>query len=462
MTDTAGRTLTRSLGPTGVALLTLSVLSPAASVFISGSDIIHQVGTGAALAFLLGGLLTLTFTFAQAELGSTFPVAGGNYAIVGHALGPAAGAATFGIDLLGVPVFIALSATGIAEYLRAVVPGLPAVPTAIVALAVAVSCAILNIRTSALITGTFLAIELCALALVAALGFAHPAGSMTALLHPVAFSGGTAHTVPIALFGLAVAAGSWATSGAGQAIYFSEELRDSARVGRLVMQISVVAILTMVVPLVAMVASIGPLPGALAAQAPFADFVAAATSPWVATVFSLAIATAVFNACMAAVICYGRWIYSSGRDGMWAAPVNRALVRIHPRFGSPWVATMAIGVAGLAFCFLGLRALVILAAAGGIANWTMINLACLAGRRRGLTGQSGTYRAPLWPLTPLLSLAACAVLAVLALRDPDTGRPGVMLVAAMMTAMALYHRFVLARRPGGWGLVNPNAAPQPA
>ena len=122
MTDTAGRTLTRSLGPTGVALLTLSVLSPAASVFISGSDIIHQVGTGAALAFLLGGLLTLTFTFAQAELGSTFPVAGGNYAIVGHALGPAAGAATFGIDLLGVPVFIALSATGIAEYLRAVVP----------------------------------------------------------------------------------------------------------------------------------------------------------------------------------------------------------------------------------------------------------------------------------------------------------------------------------------------------
>lgn len=43
--------LTRSLGPIGVALLTLSVLSPAASVFISGADIVHQAGTGAALSF---------------------------------------------------------------------------------------------------------------------------------------------------------------------------------------------------------------------------------------------------------------------------------------------------------------------------------------------------------------------------------------------------------------------------
>ncbi len=132
-------TLTRSLGPFGVALLTLSVLSPAASVFISGSDIIHQAGTGAALAFLVGGLMTLIFTFAQAEVGSSFPLAGGNYAMVGQVLGPRWGFVQFAVDMVSVPMFLAISATGIALYLRVVLPGLLAVPTALAALALSIA-----------------------------------------------------------------------------------------------------------------------------------------------------------------------------------------------------------------------------------------------------------------------------------------------------------------------------------
>ena len=47
----------KSLGPLGIMLLTLSALSPVASVYISGNDILHLAGTGAALAFILGGVI---------------------------------------------------------------------------------------------------------------------------------------------------------------------------------------------------------------------------------------------------------------------------------------------------------------------------------------------------------------------------------------------------------------------
>jgi amino acid transporter len=68
--------LHRSLGSFGVILLTLSVLSPAASVLVTGTAIVQQAGTGAIWAFLIGAAITTIVTTAQAELGASFPVAG--------------------------------------------------------------------------------------------------------------------------------------------------------------------------------------------------------------------------------------------------------------------------------------------------------------------------------------------------------------------------------------------------
>ena len=152
--------LQRVLGPVGVSLLTLSVLSPGASVLVAGVDVVHRAGTWTALAFLLGGLLTLIFTLSQAELGAAFPLAGGDYATIGNALGPRAGFIQFGLILFGTPIFLALSAVGVSIYVRALAPGLPATGTAIAALVASAALAVLNIRTGAKLTGTFLVIEL--------------------------------------------------------------------------------------------------------------------------------------------------------------------------------------------------------------------------------------------------------------------------------------------------------------
>lgn len=368
MTDVTAPPLQRVLGPVGVTMLTLSVLSPGASVLVAGADILHQAGTGAALAFLLGGILTLVFTFAQAELGSSFPLAGGDYATIGNTLGPRGGFVQFGVNLLQTPVFIAVSATGVGLYLHVLLPALPATGTAIAALALAAGIASLNIRTGAALTGTFLAVELATLALIALLGFAHPVQSLaTVFTAPVAFVAGAPTHLSLAAMGLAVAAASWATSGAGQAIYFSEEMHAPTSVGRLVIVIVLITVLCEFVPVLGIVIGADNLPAVFSSDAPFTAFFAQRASQLSATIVTLGIIAALFNAVVSGVTCYGRYLYSSGRDRIWAAPINRAFVRVHPRFGSPWVATLVVAASAVACWFLGLNQLIVLASGCGIA-----------------------------------------------------------------------------------------------
>lgn len=64
---------TRSLSGFGVIVLTLSVLSPGASVLVSGGSILQQAGTGVVLAFLIGALVCFCQTSMIAELGASYP-----------------------------------------------------------------------------------------------------------------------------------------------------------------------------------------------------------------------------------------------------------------------------------------------------------------------------------------------------------------------------------------------------
>ena len=451
MTDVTAQPLRRVLGPAGVTMLTLSVLSPGASVLVAGADILHQAGTGAALAFLLGGILTLIFTFAQAELGSSFPLAGGDYATIGNTLGPRGGFVQFGINLLQTPVFLAVSATGVGLYLHVLVPGLAVTGTALGALALAAAIAMLNIRTGAALTGTFLAVELATLLLIALLGFAHPVQSLgTLFAAPLVFANGPPVHLTLAGMGLAVAAASWATSGAGQAIYFSEEMHAPAGVGRLVILIVLMTIAFEFVPVLGIVIGTQSLAGVFASEAPFTAFLAERASPLIATLVTLGIVAALFNALVSGITCYGRFLYSSGRDRIWSGAIDRALVRLHTRFGSPWIATLIVASSAVACCFLGLAKLIVLASGCGIAQWVLLNLAGIVGRQRGLTGGAGTYRAPLFPLTHVISLAGAGALAVIAWNDVASGRPGVIAVLSVIALSLLYHHFVLDRRGARW------------
>ncbi|MEO7039889.1 MAG: APC family permease [Gemmatimonadaceae bacterium] len=451
LSDFEVKPLQRVLGSFGVVFLTLSVLSPGASVLVAGADVLHTAGTGAPLAFLLGGVLTLIFTFSQAELGSAFPLAGGDYAIIGNSLGPRAGFMQFGITLVGSLIFLAICSTGVALYMRALWPALPYGGTAVAALALAASLAILNIRTGAMFTGTFLMVELFALGLLTVLGFGHATQRIPQIVaHPLGFASGSAVPLSLSALALAIAAASWATSGAGQAVYFSEEMHEPKSIGRLVIVIVAITVFCELLPVLGVVVGTDHLSTVLTSESPFNAFLAERASPMFVTIVTIGVIAALFNACVSVLSCYGRFIYSSGRDRIWPGSLNRLFSTVHSRFGSPWIATLSLAFAAAACCFISLPLLIILASGFQIVTWVLLNLAVIAGRQRGLTGAPGMFRTPLYPLMNILSLAASAALAVSAWEDVSSGRPGMISVIATAALSLAYYELVLIRRPGGW------------
>jgi amino acid transporter len=190
---------------------------------------------------------------------------------------------------------------------------------------------------------------------------------------------------------------------------------------------------------------------------PLPAFLLAAGGPLLQKGVSLAVALAIVNALIVGTLINARQLYCSGRDGVWPRGWNAAVAAVHPTFRSPWVATLIMGAASAACCFLDLGLLVMLTATGIVAIYGGVSLAALAGRRNGSTA-AAEYRMPLYPLAPIFSLAAVAAVAVVNLIDPAVGQPSLIGNGVVMAAFAGYYLFYLKRR-GGWVLRGADGMP---
>jgi amino acid transporter len=440
-----GAALRRNMSGMGALFITLSCLSPSIGVFIVGSDVIKQAGTGVFLCFAAAAVLGLAMASVYGELASAFPETGGEYTILRRVLGPPWGFAVLGLNLLGFSIAQALSGFGVATYLAAVWPDLPVAPTAAVLVVLVTATAVLNIRINALVTGVFLAVELLALAVLAGLGLAHPHRSAAAaLLHPlVSASGGGLGAPSLAVLGAATAGAIYAFNGYGAVVFLGEEMHEAPRrIARVVFLALGCAVVTELAPLAGVLVGVPDLHALDAAQAPIPAAIAQLAGPVVARTMSLAVALAIFNAMIAVALMAGRQLYSTGRDGLWPAPVSLALATVHPRFGSPWVATLVMGAFGLAACFVNPHILVLILGNGNVAIYAGLCLAALVGRRSGVT-RHAAFKAPLFPLPPLFGLLFLAGVVGFDLIDP-AGRRG---LAATVIAIgaSLAYAAVIAR-----------------
>lgn len=411
-----------------MVLLTLSALSPTASVFVTGSTIFRLAGTGAALAVLAGGAIMLVIALLVAELSAAFPSAGGVYPGISAILGPGAGLAVAVLGMITSPALLAFLANGFAEVLRMMAPGLPVFPVALSALAIATVVALLDIRTDARITGGALAAELLALLVVAAMAAAFPARGFDAvLLHPVMATSGRIVATPPATLMLAVVAGAFACSGAAVAAFLAEDLVEApSRIGRLVMMSAAISTLLICAPLVLVARSMPDLPAGLSAEAPIAHYVTAVGGPALAAGVALAVAVAVLNNIIAFAVASSRLLFATGRDGLWPAGVSRRLARRHPRFGSPWVAVLVLMLIAVALSLVDPRRLLVLLS-GEVFTGLLLVIAIVIGRRRGLTGRT-TFRAPLFPLAPVIGLIAVMAFLAADWLDRGAGRPSLILL----------------------------------
>lgn len=447
--------LPRTLGMLGVLFLTISATTPASSLFVIVPGLLQVAGTGALAAMLVAGPICLATAYIYAELSSAFPNAGGEYVMVARTLGPLPGFVVLAINVFNNMLFPPVVGLGLAAVLRGVAPGLPAVPVACLVVAGATACALLAIRTNALVTSLFLAAEVAALLAVTALGGGHGAHPLWPLLaHPVVADGAALRPAGLPAIGLGVTVALFAVSGYGMAVYFGEEMRDAAaRVGRVVMASFLLAFALELLPLMAGLAGAGDLPRFLAAADPFGDLLRRRGGPWLANLAAVGVAVAILNAAIVTVLASARFLYATARDRVWGGPVDRWLSAISRRQAVPWVSTLAVGAVGIACCFVSLPFLLVLSGSGLTATYLALGLAALVGRRTGATAHA-PYRMPLFPLAPLVTLVALAGVIWMNWLDPAEGRPGLLATAAQIGGAILWYGVVVRRR-GPWRPVDP-------
>jgi amino acid transporter len=445
--------LHRKLSSFGVLLLTMSCLSPVLSIYGVGSDVLLRAGTGAAGMFIVGIGVALVWAIVYAELGSAYPYAGGDYVGVGSILGPWAGFASLTVWAVTAGPTIAFLARTIASYVSDLAPAASPLIVTFAALAAAAAVALLAVRTSAVVTGIFLGIEMLAVGALIAVGLWHPTRSLAEVLaHPVTL-GAAGTLVPVAMGAMALAgvSAAYATAGGNQAIAFGEELAEPHRhMGRVILIAGLIGAFATAVPVIVVVISAPDLASMLRSPAPFSAFVASVAGPAAGRALSAGVILAVFNALIVQIMFSARLFFSFGRDEIFNPAVNTLLARVHRASGAPRAATWFVSLIAALCCLLDTHLLVVFISGLTVYSLGLVSYAVLIGRSRQLTGQPGYWRSMLFPAAPLLGLVLAVVFGIADLVDADAGRPSLLLLGAMIAAGLLWHHLVLRRRPGGW------------
>ncbi|MFF4355912.1 APC family permease [Streptomyces sp. NPDC001604] len=436
------KALKRSIGVVGGTLLTLSCVTPASTLFVVVPDLFGSLGTATALTIAIGSLLCIAVAFCYSELGTLIPSAGGEYAMVSTMAGRLAGWLVFVLSLLVVMIVPPVIAMGTADYLAPVVHLDPAIAGAGVML-LATLAGLLDLRANAWITGIFLVLEVIAAAVVAVLGFAHSergAGSLVSM--QVAGSGRHTDTVTAMMVVSGLAIALFVTQGFSTAVYLSEELEHPRRnVARTVLATLAISTVIILVPVVAITMGASDLSTLTGGD--ISSMVTAWSNSAVGTFVSLCVALAIINAGIVMVIQNSRVLFASARDKAWPEPVNNVFAKLG-RFGSPWVATLAVGVPGALLCFVNLDTLYGVTGVSVTGMYLLVAVAALLSRR-GSHKHTPAWRMPLWPAMPILLIAVLAYI----LSQQETSY--LLWTGGITAAATLYWAFYLRpRRESRW------------
>jgi amino acid transporter len=454
---TSAPSLKRSMKMLGNMLITVSVITPASSIFIIAPGVVQQAGTGAFLAFAIAAIVCVCTALVYAELSSAYPLAGGEYAIIGRVLGPFPGFIALGLNFITLVLIVSVIALGIGNYTEMIFGNAPKQWVAVGSVIVTTLLAILNIRTNAIITGVFLAIEIIALIVLAWLGFDHVSRPLADIVfHPVALNGDHLGPASMGMIGLATSVAIFAYNGYGSAVYFGEETHDAPKhVAQAILWSLVVGVIAEWIPITAVLLGAPDLQALFSSSNMLSDFIGTRGGATLNTIISLGIALAILNANIASILLVARLLFSSGRDHVWSRAINHALSRVHPRFHSPWIATLACGVLASFACFIDMNLLLVITGTSLVVIYASLCVAALAGRRKGLTAKKKLYRMPLYPLPPIAALVMLGYVIYANYLDEAIGRPSLIATAGMMLISAGYYWLVL-RRKGKWELRGPD------
>ena len=318
--------LSRSIGVLGNVFITLSGVTPAASVFIIAPVALAEAGSGSFASFVFAALVGVCMGLCWAELSAAFPIAGGDYALVWHSFsGPRANKATsalagpisfitFALYLDFIAFIPATIALGAGTYFG-VIASVNARLLGAIFMLLAAGFAILKVRFNAVLTGVFLSIELIALLTLTVLGFSH-AKNFSALVHPAVGSGhgllaGVAFSGVLAVTAVAI----FSYNGYNSAVNFAEETTGSSRsIARAILWSLVITVAAELIPLTATIVGAPSLAKLTQFAVPMQYFIESTSNSTIYDVLSLGIVLAILNAVIAIILSYARILWSAARD----------------------------------------------------------------------------------------------------------------------------------------------------
>jgi len=402
-------------------------------------------------AWVAGGLLSVAGALANAELGTLFPHAGGDYVYLREAYHPAAG------FFVGWLTFFAIYAGSVATLAAAFAEGMTyfvaMVPSTKMGLAVAITlgASALNyvgVRWGARFNNVTGYVKLAAMVALAAAGPLFGSGSV-GNLRPLVRG---AAAVPLAGFGLALSPILFSYLGWNASVYVASEIRDPGRnvprslfIGLAVctaIYLLLNAVYLYALPIHALRGEVRV--GEAAARALFGDAGG--------TITAVLVLTSVLGCLNANILIGPRIAYAMALDGYFFRGVDR----VHEAHRTPHV---AIGVQALTA--IGL--IVVLQSFPSVLDYTtfaivlatMADTTALYALRRRQAQRHRPYRAWGYPLVPGLYLVANALIAGAMLY----GRPKECVIALAMAATALPFYAIFARRAGSAPVDVPLQAP---
>jgi basic amino acid/polyamine antiporter, APA family len=428
--------LKKNLGATDLVVFGVGVIIGAGIFVLTGQQAAASAGPAIAISFLIAGLACALAALCYAEFASTVPVAGSAYTFSYATFGEFV-AWIIGWDLaLEFTIGSAALSVGFSDYLVLLLDGtpfaLPAslqtaeegivnLPAVIIALAV-MTVLIIGIKLSSRVNEIVVAIKLGVVVtvIVGGIGFISMANYSPFIppSAPAAEAEGGFRDVPLitSIMGLEPAVYGLAGVFAASAVVFfafigfdvvattAEETRDPQRnipIG-ILGSLAIVTVLYMAVSLVITgmqdYRDINPDDGA-----PLATAFQAVGVDWMADLIAVGACIGLIVVAMILMLGQTRVAFAMARDGL----LPRAVSRVHPRFGTPYIITSITGVAVAVIAgFVPLSDLVDLVSIGTLFAFMLVSLGVLVLRRTRPDLPRG-FRVPAAPVVAILSVAMC-------------------------------------------------------
>jgi basic amino acid/polyamine antiporter, APA family len=378
-------------------------------IFVAPGLILRQVGGSAGysmLIWLAGGVLSLLGALTYAELAAANPEAGGLYCYIRDGFGrlPAFlyGWCLFFVIASGT---IAALAHAFTSYLQEIIPLTQLQSSVVVVLMIAIVTVVnvwgtrkssnLNNVTTVIKVGIIVVLGTILLILGLSRGththeFMHPAA--TSLSGFSLFSG----------IGFAMISVLWAYEGWQFGTYSAGEVKNPQKCfPKAFLMGSLVLAGLYLFAVIAYLVALGPA-GAAASDTIASTAAREVIGPWAAKLVAFAILISTFSSTNSVILTAPRVFFAMANDKLF---FNK-LAEVHPRFGTPAAAVLALGVWSC-----------VLASAGGFAKlangaifigWIFYGLgaASIFPIRRANRGRAIPYRVPGYPITPLLFVLA--------------------------------------------------------